>query len=88
MSWAINYRSSVEKDIARLAQQVRTHILKRIVELADDPFPQGCRKLKGAQNRYRLRVAGQYRVVYSVFPDDHLIKIEFVGHRKDAYRWF
>ena len=39
-------------------------------------------------SRYRLRVANEYRGVYSVFAEDRVIKIEFVGHRKDAYRWF
>ena len=88
MSWEISYRSSVEKDLARLPQQVRVHVLKKIVELGDDPIPPGCKKLRGSQHRYRLRVAGDYRVVYSLFRENRLIKIEFVGHRKDAYRWF
>jgi mRNA interferase RelE/StbE len=88
MSWVISYRSSVEGDLARLPQQVRALMLKKVVELGDNPYPPGCKKLKGAENRYRLRVAGEYRLVYSLFRDDRLIKIEFVGHRKDAYRWF
>jgi len=88
MSWTISYRSSVEKDLARLPQHIRVLVLKKFVELGDNPFPPGCRKLKGAESRYRLRVAGEYRLVYSLFRDDRIIKIEFVGHRKDAYRWF
>lgn len=56
--------------------------------MAENPFPAGSKKLKGSENRYRLRVATEYRVVYSLFRGSLLIKIEFVGHRKDAYRWF
>ena len=88
MSWEIRYRSSVEKDVSRLPAEVRALVLQRIVDLALDPFPAGCKKLKGAENRFRLKVAGAYRIVYSLFEQDRLIKIEFVGHRKDAYRWF
>jgi mRNA interferase RelE/StbE len=62
--------------------------LKKIVELGENPFPPGSRKLKGTLNRYRLKVAGDWRVVYSLFSESSIIKIEFVGHRKDAYRWF
>jgi mRNA-degrading endonuclease RelE of RelBE toxin-antitoxin system len=31
MSWTISYRSSVEKDLARLPQQVRVLMLKKFV---------------------------------------------------------
>jgi mRNA interferase RelE/StbE len=88
MSWAISYRSSVEKDIARLPSPVRGSVLKKMVELAHNPFPAGCKKLKGSVNCCRLRVAGEYRIVYSVLFSQNAIQVEFVGHRKDAYRWF
>ena len=88
MSWAISYRSSVERDVARLPQQIRVTALRKIAELAENPFPAGCKKLKGSENRYRLRVATEYRLVYSLYRESRLIRIEFVGHRKDAYRWF
>ena len=88
MRWAISYRSSVERDVARLPQQIRVTALRKIAELAENPFAAGCKKLRGSENRYRLRVATEYRLVYSLYRESRLIKIEFVGHRKDAYRWF
>jgi mRNA interferase RelE/StbE len=88
MNWEIRYRSSVEKDVDRLPPDVRSVVLRTLAGLISDPFPQGTRKLSGPESRFRLRVAGSYRIVYKVFKVDHLIKIEFVGHRKDAYRWF
>jgi mRNA interferase RelE/StbE len=88
MNWEIRYRSSVEKDVERLPAAVRSLVLRTLAGLATDPFPEGCKKLKGSENGFRLRVAGSYRVVYKVFQVERLIKIEFVGHRKDAYRWF
>jgi len=88
MNWEIRYRSSVERDIDRLPTDVRSLVLRALAGLASDPFPEGARKLKGAENRFRLRIARSYRIVYKPFIAERLIKIEFVGHRKDAYRWF
>ncbi|HLW78162.1 MAG TPA: type II toxin-antitoxin system RelE/ParE family toxin [Terriglobia bacterium] len=88
MTWEIRYRSSVEKDVARLPPDVRRRVLLAIASLAENQFPPGCRKLKGAEKRYQLRIAASYRLVYSVFKEDRLIEIEFIGHRKDAFRLF
>jgi mRNA interferase RelE/StbE len=88
MSWNVRFRSSVEKDVARLPGHIRTQVLERLSSLAFDPLPASCKKLKGQKNRFRIKVAGDYRVVYTVFPEEQVIIIEFVGHRKDAYRWF
>ena len=94
MSWEVEYRSSVEKDVSRLPDHIRQEALQTIAGLRSEAFPQGCKKLKGtrrqfgAGSRYRVRIARDYRLVYSVFKDSRLIQIEFVGHRKDAYRWF
>ncbi|MGO8734370.1 MAG: type II toxin-antitoxin system RelE family toxin [Terriglobia bacterium] len=88
MDWQIKYRSSVEKDVDRLPADVRSLVLRLLAELATNPFPEGSKKLKGSADRFRLRFAGSYRIVYKVFQVERLINIEFVGHRKDAYRWF
>ncbi len=88
ISQQIRYRTSVEKDVDRLPTHVRVLALKKIVEPGDNPFPAGCKNLKGATDRYRIKVARDWRVVYTLFNEFNLIKIEFVGHRKDAYRWF
>jgi len=92
MSWNVEYRSSVEKDVSRLPEGIRARVFQEIASLGSDPFPRGCKKLKGQRSRvslrYRIRIARDYRLVYSVFEGQRLIKVEFVGHRKDAYRWF
>ncbi len=88
MNWEIRYRASVEKDVSRLPGNVRLLALRAIARLATNPFPAGCKKLKGTENRFRLRMGGSYRVVYSLLKDQNVILVEFVGHRRDAYRWF
>jgi mRNA-degrading endonuclease RelE of RelBE toxin-antitoxin system len=41
-------------------------------------------------NPYRakkLRLGRDYRLVYSVYSHERLVDFEFVGDRKEAYRW-
>jgi len=39
------------------------------------------------QGRYGVRMGRDFRVVYTVFKKERVVDIEFVGDRKDAYRW-
>jgi mRNA interferase RelE/StbE len=62
-------------------------IKKKIQTLAADPYPPGCKKLKGYsdgdEDVYRVR-SGDYRVLYAVRPK--LIVVLDIGHRKEVYR--
>jgi mRNA-degrading endonuclease RelE of RelBE toxin-antitoxin system len=88
MTWEIRYRSAVEHDVARPPENMRQRAFGILTDLKLDAFPQGCKKLQGAASRYSIRIQRDYRVVYSVFETERVIKIEFIGHRRDAYRWF
>ena len=48
-----------------LSDSLFARIDKRILRLADDPRPQGCRKLRGQKDIWRIRI-GDYRVIYTV----------------------
>ncbi|MBW7845755.1 MAG: type II toxin-antitoxin system RelE/ParE family toxin [Bacteroidia bacterium] len=54
-----------------------------IYALADNPRPNGYKKLKG-RNGYRIRVA-DYRIIYEVFYNFLLVDVIDLGHRKDIY---
>jgi mRNA interferase RelE/StbE len=60
-------------------------LFRAIEALAGQPYPPGCRKLKGQVGFWRIRV-GVYRVIYEVEPSSSLVRIVLVRHRKDAYR--
>ena len=57
MSWEISYRASVERDVDRLSTHIRLLALRKIDELAENPFPPGCMKFKGTTERHRFKVA-------------------------------
>jgi mRNA interferase RelE/StbE len=75
------------KEIEEVAEKgIRQILVRGIARLADDPRPQGCRKLSGHE-RYRLRF-GSYRVIYAVIDRERTVRVVKVGHRKEFYREF
>ena len=44
------------KALEEAPANIRRRLDERISELLGTPFPAGCKKLRGAQNAYRLRV--------------------------------
>ena len=53
--------------------------------LAHHPRPDGCRKLQGSDDAYRIRV-GDYRVIYTVDDAVLIVAVERVSHRREVYR--
>ena len=75
---------SAEKEMRSLAKDVALRIGQKLLTLAKEPRPKGCRKLRGTPF-YRLRM-GHYRVVYMVDDERRKVVIMSVGHRRDVYR--
>jgi mRNA interferase RelE/StbE len=73
-----------QRGLDRMPERVRHRALSAIVALANEPRPPGCKKLKGYQRRYRVRV-GDYRVVYDVFDAELVVIVIDAGHRGSVY---
>ena len=84
-SYEIAFKPSVEKDLRTVSAKVRARILARIAGLREEPFPRQAIKLAGGQAWYRLRV-GDYRIVYGVDFGTRQVVVQYVRHRRDAYR--
>lgn len=86
MSYQVSIRSRALKDIEALPLKTARQISKAIDGLANNPRPQGCKKLKGEQEYiWRIR-AGDYRVLYTIEETIRVIDIRRIGHRKDVYK--
>ena len=72
------------KQIAKLDKKIIPIVKEAIAELAFNPRPHGCKKLKG-EEAYRIRV-GDYRVIYEIEDDKIIVIVVSVGHRKDIYK--
>jgi mRNA interferase RelE/StbE len=84
-SCRIEWKASALRELKKIDRQVVGRIVRAVEGLADDPFPAGGRKLRGAEHTYRLRI-GEYRVVYEVAEAGGVVVIFRVRHRRDAYR--
>jgi mRNA interferase RelE/StbE len=78
---------AADRDLEKLKGRITRRDFERLRDavrnLAKKPRPQGVRKIKGADNVYRIRV-GNYRVVYDVYDSDKLVLILLVTRRSET----
>jgi len=84
-SYKILWKRSAEKDLERIEPKHVARIIEAVESFSVDPFPSGCRKLRGVEHFYRIRV-GDYRVIYQVDTKARIVVIYYVRHRRKAYR--
>ncbi len=82
--YTIQLTKKAQKQLDKISDSIAEPILEAIGNLADDPRPQGFKKLKGRKG-YRIRV-GDYRVIYDIFDYELIIDVITLGHRKDIYK--
>ena len=76
---------TAERQLKKLPRAGQARVVQAIRALAEDPFPNGSRKLSGYDDVFRIRT-GRYRVLYSVSSSKLIVVVLKVGHRKDVYR--
>ena len=85
MTYEIEIKSSAQKELAKLPRNIADKVIENIRALANDPRPDGCKKLVGTDYAYRIRI-NNYRVVYSIFDQQLVIQVIKIAHRKDVYK--
>jgi len=85
MAYSIKVSKKAEKDLMLIPLKDRGKISQKIDELALEPRPDGCLKLKGrSQTLWRVR-SGNYRILYAVDDQVRIVDVRRVGDRKDIY---
>ncbi len=84
MSYEISILRRAQKELAKLPQRDYQKVGDAIGNLAANPRPTGCKKLKG-RPAWRIHI-GVYRVIYEISDQKLIIIVIDVGHRKDIYR--
>ncbi len=83
------YRVKVAEEAAKFIgkqdKRIQRQIINNIRELARNPRPEGCKKLRGHKELYRIR-SGHYRIAYTIREKTLLVFVVRVAHRKDIYR--
>jgi mRNA interferase RelE/StbE len=72
-----------EKQLAKISPPDFNRIVKAINDLADNPRPNGYKKLTG-RTGYRIRI-GNYRIIYTIEDKILTIFVIDIGHRKNIY---
>jgi len=86
MPYRVEISPPAAKDLKRLPPQLCQRLEQGILPLADNPYPDGVRKIQGAERAYRIR-AGSYRVIYEVYKEQKVIVILRVARRsKNTYK--
>jgi len=81
--YIVSLTRKAQKQLDKLPDNITQPIFEAIDDLAANPRPHGCKKLKG-RDGYRIRV-GDYRVIYDIFDAQLIIDVVSLGHRKDIY---
>jgi mRNA interferase RelE/StbE len=84
MPYEIVIERTARKDIEKINKAEQILIIQAIAELADEPRPTGCKKLKG-RTAWRIRI-GNYRVIYEIEDDLLIVTVITAGHRRDVYK--
>jgi mRNA interferase RelE/StbE len=82
--YKITIKKSAQKELQQISPPYNQKIAEAIDDLADNPRPNGVKKLKG-EEAYRIRVA-DYRIIYTIEDVIQIVEIQRIRHRKDAYK--
>jgi mRNA interferase RelE/StbE len=83
-SYRVALAASAERELHGLPAKVIVRIMPRLERLASVPRPRGCKKLKGGDNEWRIRV-GDYRIVYEIDDAARTVDVTQIAHRREVY---
>ncbi len=83
-SYHVALTATAEKELHRLPAQIVARIVPRLESLAPVPRPPGCKKLKGGDKEWRIRVS-DYRIVYEIEDKARTVDVTRIAHRREVY---
>jgi mRNA interferase RelE/StbE len=86
-TYKVEFVKSARKEFDRLDTKLKVKTAEALRLLAQNPFSEllKVKKLKGANNLYRIRL-GDYRIVYEIRNEQLIVLVIKVGHRREIYR--
>jgi len=82
--YTLEIMPSAGKELDALDDALFARIDRKILVLAQNPRPPGCKKLRGYKDLWRIRV-GEWRVLYVIDDAAKLISITRIAHRREVY---
>jgi mRNA interferase RelE/StbE len=82
--YSLEIKRSAQKELDALDDAPFARMDRKILALAGNPRPAGCKRLKGHRDQWRVRV-GDWRAVYIIDDAARLVTITRIGHRREVY---
>jgi len=82
--YSLEIKQSAQKELDALDAAIFKRIDRKLLVLAENPRPPGCKKLRGYKDQWRIRV-GDWRIVYFIDDSTKLVTIARVAHRREVY---
>ncbi len=86
MKYRLLYSETSRKQIQRLHPQIKPAVKLQLNKLPEKPFTG--KLLEKELSGYLSLRTKRFRIIYKVKPDDRIVEIHYVGHRKDIYELF
>jgi mRNA interferase RelE/StbE len=84
--YALEFAPKALRALRKLDRPVAEQIKAATEALRDEPRPVGTKMLTGMHGVWRIRVAGDYRVLYTIDDDKLVVLVVDAGNRREIYR--
>jgi mRNA interferase RelE/StbE len=84
--YALEFTPKALRALRKLDRLVVARVKEATEALRDEPRPAGVKMLTGMHGVLRIRVAGDYRVLYTVDDNKLLVLVVDAGHRRQIYQ--
>jgi mRNA interferase RelE/StbE len=84
--YLLEFAPRAARALRKLDRSVAERIQAATESLREDPRPPGAKMLTGMHGVLRIRVADDYRVLYTVDDDRLVVLVVDAGHRRQIYR--
>lgn len=84
LNYSVAIKASAQKELDAVGEELFARIDNRILALAANPRPSGCKKLRGYKNHWRIR-ARDWRIICVIDDRMNLVTITRIAHRREVY---
>ncbi len=86
-SYRVEVTNQAIKNLKKLPKPIVERLLKAARSLKENPRPEACKKLRGFENLYQIRV-GDWRIIYTIEDDLLLVLVITIKSRGEVYKGF
>jgi len=80
MAWNVQLAGPAQRDFQKLPARDQARVRTALLSMQEDPFQGDIKRLKGQSSAWRRRV-GNYRIVYDLNFEQHLIIVSGILRR-------